>query len=97
MKKLLLIAVLVIAPQSDGVCRQPRRCSCRVGTLRSSLASTPRAATRNGRFQLSINGRCWVSTEGKDWTTLRAQTQRGVMNAVRMVCSTTADVAVNQE
>ena len=29
------------AAQSDGVCRQPRHCSCRGGTLRSSSASTP--------------------------------------------------------
>ena len=36
-------------------------------------------------------------TVNSDWATLRAQTQRGVLNAVKMVCSTTTDVEVRQQ
>ena len=36
-------------------------------------------------------------TVSRDWATLRAQTQRGVLNAVQMVCSTTVDVDVTEQ
>jgi len=36
-------------------------------------------------------------TVSPDWATLRAQTQRGVLNAVRMLWSTTADVDVQEQ